>query len=73
MILTDINYTVDISCNGGDVRLVGGANDLEGRMKICYNKIRGSVCHNSWQNNDVHIVCKQLEHHSKNNIAIEYH
>ena len=43
MILTDINYTVDISCNGGDVRLVGGANDLEGRVKICYKDKRISM------------------------------
>ena len=71
IILTDTNYTVDISCNDGDVRLVGGANDLEGRVEICYNKIWGSVCHNSWQNNDVHVVCKQLGYHSKGNIAIE--
>ena len=71
IILTDTNYTVDISCNDGDVRLVGGANDLEGRVEICYNKMWGSVCHNSWQNNDVHVVCKQLGHYSKGNIAIE--
>ena len=71
MILTDRNYTVDISCNDGDVRLVGGANDLEGRVEICYNKMWGSVCQNSWQNNDVRIVCKQLGHHSKGNVDME--
>ena len=71
MILTDTNYTVDTSCNDGDVRLVGGANDLEGRVEICYNKMWGSVCQNSWQNNDVHIVCKQLGHHSEGNVVIE--
>ena len=52
--------TVDTSCNNGDVRLVGGINELEGRVEICYNKIWGSVCHNSWDTYDANVVCKQL-------------
>ena len=56
----DNNVTVDTSCGNGDVRLVGGANELEGRVEICYNKMWGSVCHQSWQINDANIICKQL-------------
>ena len=56
----DTNYTVDTSCNNGDVRLVGGINELEGRVEICYNKMWGSLCHNSWSTYDANIVCKQL-------------
>ena len=56
----DTNYTVDISCNNGDVRLVGGINELEGRVEICYNKIWGTVCHNSWSTYDANVVCKEL-------------
>ena len=51
---------MDTSCNNGDVRLVGGINELEGRVEICYNKIWGSVCHNSWSTYDANVVCKQL-------------
>ena len=56
----DTNYTVDTSCNNGNIRLVGGINELEGRVEICYNKIWGSVCHNSWSTYDANVVCKQL-------------
>ena len=38
-IYEDTNYTVDTSCNNGDVRLVGGINELERRVEICYNNI----------------------------------
>uniref|UniRef100_A0A1X7ULL6 Deleted in malignant brain tumors 1 protein n=1 Tax=Amphimedon queenslandica TaxID=400682 RepID=A0A1X7ULL6_AMPQE len=54
------NVTVDTSCGNGDVRLVGGANELEGRVEVCYNKMWGSVCHQGWQTSDANIVCKQL-------------
>ena len=60
--LLDTNYTVDTSCNNGDVQLVGGINELEGQVEICYNKIWGSVCHNSWSTYDANVVCKQLGH-----------
>lgn len=59
-VFTDNNVTVDTSCGNGDVRLVGGANELEGRVEICYNKMWGSVCHQNWQINDANVVCKQL-------------
>ena len=51
---------MDTSCNNGDVRLVGGINELEGRVEICYNKMWGSVCHYSWSTYDANVVCKQL-------------
>ena len=35
----DANYTVDTSCNNNDVHLVGGINELEGRVEMCYNKL----------------------------------
>ena len=53
---------MDTSCNNGDVRLVGGINELEGQVEICYNKIWGSICHNSWDIYDANVVCKQLGH-----------
>ena len=49
-----------MSCNNGDIRLVGGINEEEGRVEICYNKIWGSVCHLNWDTYDANVVCKQL-------------
>ena len=60
--LLDTNYTVDTSCNNGDVRLVGGINELEGRVETCYNKLWLSVCINSWTATDANVVCQKLGH-----------
>ena len=42
------------------VRLVGGEDDKEGRVEICYNNVWGSVCDDSWSTNDARVVCRQL-------------
>jgi deleted-in-malignant-brain-tumors protein 1 len=59
------NDTVDTSCVTGDVRLVGGTNELEGTVELCYNKFWGPVCHRSWDVTDANVVCKQLGYQSK--------
>ena len=33
----DTNSSVDLSCNNGDIRLIGGTNALEGSVEMCYN------------------------------------
>ena len=41
---------------------MGGANELEGRVEMCYNKLWGSVCHRSWSIAVANVVCEQLGH-----------
>lgn len=39
---------------------MGGSNDGEGRVDICYDGDWGSVCDDSWGSSDAAVVCRQL-------------
>ncbi len=52
------NFNVD--CNDGDIRLMGGATSLEGRVEVCYSGVWGTVCDNQWSAADTAVTCRQL-------------
>ena len=49
-------------CNHGDVRLVGGGSDLQGRVEFCAGGEWTTICSNGWDKREASVVCRQLGH-----------
>ena len=49
-----------VSCEYGEIRLVGGSTEYEGHVEICIDNQWGTVCDNDWGTSDAQVVCSQL-------------
>ena len=50
------------NCSYGEVRLVGGGNEYEGRVELCSSGgLWGTVCDDHFDVTEADIVCRQLK------------
>ena len=47
-------------CTHGDLRLVGGYTDYEGRVEVCISGYWRTVCDNDFDDDDALVACRQL-------------
>lgn len=60
------------TCTDGDIRLVDGIIENEGRVEVCYKGVWGTICDNGWDTTDGHIACTQLGHPDLGNLVCTY-
>ena len=53
---------ISSACQSGDVRLMDGSTELEGRVEICTGGVWATVCGDNWAQVDATVVCRQLGH-----------
>ena len=46
----------------GDIRLVGGSYQWEGRVEICLSGTWGTITDPDWTSDDAQVVCRKLGH-----------
>ncbi len=66
LIYVPLHTTVAV-CTQGDVRLVGGASEMEGRVEVCNNGVWGTVCDDAFGDIDAQVACRQLGYLSGGN------
>ena len=59
-------------CTDGEIRLVNGTTERNGRVEMCYGGIWGSVCNHFWDDTDASVVCRELGHNSTGNVPPIY-
>ena len=55
-------------CNEGDVRLVNGTIEREGRLEVCANGVWGQICSFGFVKSAAYVACKQLGYTDTNGI-----
>ena len=51
-----------LNCTNGEVRLLNGLNQYEGRVEVCLHNRWGTVCNDQWDSREAAVVCRQLNY-----------
>lgn len=57
--MTEFPFCVS-ECTSGQVRLIGGSIEFEGRLELCFNGQWTSVCDDTFGIEDAKVACSQL-------------
>ena len=53
--------SVNSSCTNGEIRLVNGSSDREGRVEVCIGNTWTAVSEYGWDYREAQVVCRQLD------------
>lgn len=56
--LVSCHFNVD--CTNGQVRLMGGADNTQGSVEICFDNVWGNLIESGWGDKDASLVCQLL-------------
>ena len=61
------------ACADGEVRLVEGESEWEGRLEVCLSQRWGTVSSDGWSHTNTHVICNDLGYEtiSGNNLFIQ--
>ena len=65
-------YLEQDDCNEGDVRLVNGTVEREGRLEVCANGVWGQICSSGFRKSAAYVACKQLGYSDANGIKYSH-
>ena len=53
-------YFPQAQCANGELSLVDGFSDYEGRLEMCYNNVWGTICDDYWTQSSTNVACRKL-------------